>query len=167
VASRRTELVKEGVLCGRLHSRASAAAFGEEITGNMRAVDYRYNPIVRMSNIFIENGETSFDDLVAQCEDGLYLIGAKGGQSIGDLFSFGAQYGYKIEKGKITGLVRDINMSGNLFTTMKAILAVGNDFRLNESAGCGKGSVGPMQMMWASGHGGPHTLLEDIVIGGV
>lgn len=167
VAAGKSELVRQGILSGRLHSRASAEFFDEKPTGNMRAVDYRFNPLVRMSNIFVENGETPFDELLELCGDGLYLIGAKGGQTVGDLFTFGAQYGWEVKGGKKTRLVRDINMSGNLFTTLANVMAVGNDFVMNESSGCGKGSVGPMQLLSASGHGGPHILIDGIVIGGV
>lgn len=166
VRARKSPLVKDGTLVGRLHSRVSAAVFDEPVTGNMRAVDYRFNPIVRMSNIFIENGTTPFEELLEKCGDGVYLIGAKGGQTIGDLFSFGSQYGYLVRNGRLDRLVKDINMTGNLFDALASVMAVGNDFVMNESSGCGKGSVGPMQMMWASGHGGPHILVDGIVIGG-
>jgi TldD protein len=167
VASRKTPLVKEGILVGRLHSRETAAVFGEEITGNARALDYNFTPIVRMSNIFIEPGEASQEEMISSIKKGIYLIGHKGGQTIGDMFTFGAQYGYLIENGKISTMLRDLNITGNLFITLQNIMAIGKDFTMDESGGCGKGSVGPMQMLWASGHGGTAIMVKDVVIGGI
>ena len=56
VAARPTPLLKNGVLVGRLHSRRTAAAFGEPLSGHCVAEDYRYPPIIRMGTIFIEPG---------------------------------------------------------------------------------------------------------------
>lgn len=56
VRVRRTELLKNGVLVGRLHSRRTAAEFGEPLSGHSIAEDYRYPPIIRMGTIFIEPG---------------------------------------------------------------------------------------------------------------
>ena len=167
VAARKTLLIKDGELVGRLHSRETAAVFGEEVTGNARAVDYTFTPIVRMSNIFIEEGTSDVDEMISSIKKGVYMIGHKGGQTIGDMFTFGAQYGYLIEDGKIKEMVRDLNMTGNLFTTLQNVMAVGNNFSTCESGGCGKGSVGPMQMLWSSGHGGPSIMVKDVIIGGV
>ncbi|MCK4231419.1 TldD/PmbA family protein, partial [candidate division WOR-3 bacterium] len=81
VRTRRTELIKNGVLAGRMHSRETAAEFGEPLSGNMRAVGPRFTPIVRMSNIFIESGTSTFEEMVSSIDHGYYLVGAKGGQT--------------------------------------------------------------------------------------
>ncbi|MFH0887604.1 MAG: TldD/PmbA family protein [Planctomycetota bacterium] len=162
IASRKTYLIKEGVLNGRLHSRETAAEFNEPLSGNTRAADYQYTPIVRMSNIFIENGTSTFDEMISSIQDGLYLIGGKGGQTVGDVFTFGAQYGYIIKNGRLTQMIRDINLSGNLFTTLMSISAIGNDLKVGESGGCGKGG----QMLTGSGYGSPHIKIDSLTIGG-
>jgi len=161
----KTRLIAEGTLTGRLHSRETAAEFGEPLSGNMRAVDARFTPLVRMSNIFVEPGDSSFDDMVASIEDGYYLVGAKGGQTSGDQFTFGAQWGYRIVNGRIGPMVRDINMSGELFSTLEAISMVGDDLAFGERGGCGKGS--PMQTNRKSGTGAPHIKIDAVTIGGV
>jgi len=166
VPTRKTYLIKDGILSGRLHSRASAAFFGEPVTGNYRARDFTFNPLVRQSNIFVEQGETPFADMASDIRNGLYLVTHKGGQTIGDLFTFGAQYGYEITNGKIGALVKDINMSGNVFETLMNIDAVGNDLVHAESGGCGKTGFGAMQMLNKSGFGSPHIRVAGIVIGG-
>ncbi|MCD5408284.1 TldD/PmbA family protein [Candidatus Bipolaricaulota bacterium] len=162
----RTQLIRDGVLTGRLHSRETAAEFSEPLSGNMRAVDAFYTPIVRMSNIFIEPGPHSFQEMLAAVEDGYYLVGAKGGQTSGDQFTFGAQWGWRIRGGRLAELVRDINMSGELFSTLKRIRMVGNDLRFSERGGCGKGGIGPMQLNPKSGKGAPHILISQVTIGG-
>lgn len=164
VKTRRTELIKDGVLVGRMHSRETAAEFAEPLSGNMRAVGPEHTPIVRMSNIFIENGTSSFEDMVSSIDHGYYLIGAKGGQTSGDQFTFGAQYGYEIKEGKLGRLVRDINMSGQLFETLANISMIGNDLKFAERGGCGKGS--PPQLNAKSGKGAPHIKIERVTLGG-
>jgi len=160
-----TNLITEGVLAGRMHSRETAAEFGEPLSGNMRAVDAHFTPLVRMSNISIEPGESTFDEMISSIDDGYYLVGAKGGQTSGDQFTFGAQWGYRIEKGKLGPMVRDINMSGELFSTLQAISMVGNDQTYGERGGCGKG--GPMQTNRKSGSGAPHIKVDRVTLGGV
>lgn len=161
VKTRATQLLKNGVLVGRLHSRRTAAAFGESISGHCIAQDYRYAPIIRMGNIFIEPGTNSLDDLLERLGNGLYILDAKGGQTSGENFTFGAQYAYLIKNGKLGGMVRDINIVGNLYQTMQNITGVGDDFVLSPIGGCGKG-----QMNIRSCHGGPHILVKNVVIGG-
>jgi TldD protein len=164
VKTRRTELIKNGTLVGRMHSRETAAEFQEPLSGNMRAVAPKHTPIVRMSNIFIEKGNSSFEDMVSSIDHGYYLIGAKGGQTSGDQFTFGAQYGYEIKKGKLGKLVRDINMSGELFQTLANISMIGDDLKFAERGGCGKGS--PQQLNAKSGKGAPHIKIERVTLGG-
>lgn len=162
VRARRTYLLRNGVLVGRLHSRRTAEEFGEPLTGHCVAEDYRYPPIVRMGNIFIEPGSSNFEELLEELGDGLYILDSKGGETSGENFTFGAQYAYEVKNGKIGKLLRDINISGNLYKTLKDIYKIGNDFVLGESGGCGKG-----QLNIRSCYGGPHILIKNVVIGGV
>lgn len=158
----RTELIKAGVLTGRLHSRETAGKIGEEVTGNSRAKDYSFSPVVRMSNIYIDNGESTFDEMVASIDDGLYLIGAAGGQTSGNMFTLAVQYGYRIKNGKLSNMVKDVVINCNLFETLKEISAVGNDLTFSRSGGCGKAS----QILITSGKGSPHIKIDKITIGG-
>jgi len=162
VKARRVPLMKEGVLAGRLHSRRTAASFGEGLTGHCVAEDYRYSPIVRMGNIFIEPGSRTLEDLLSMLGDGLYILDHKGDQTSGENFTFGAQYGYVVKGGKKKEMVRDINISGNLYHTLKNIVATGNDLVFSQTGGCGKG-----QLNIRSCHGGPHILCNSVIIGGV
>jgi TldD protein len=159
---RPTVLMKNGVLTGRLHSRRTAAEFDEPVSGHCVAEDFRYAPIVRMGTIFIEPGKLSFDELLQKMGDGLYILDAKGGQTAGENFTFGAHYGYIVKNGKLAEMVRDINISGNLYKTLNDITGIGSDFELSKVGGCGKG-----QTNIRSCNGGPHILVNNLVVGGV
>lgn len=154
-------LITRGVLSGRLHSRRTAARFGEPLTGHSVAEDYRYGPIIRMGTIFIEPGTSTLDDLFLRLDNGLYLVDALGGQTSGENFTFGAEYGYEVKKGRLGKMIRDINISGNLYHTLQHIEGIGNDLLLSQLGGCGKG-----QTNIRSCHGGPHVLVRDVVVGG-
>jgi TldD protein len=162
VAVKPVTLMDRGVLTGRLHSRRTASAFGEPVSGHTVAEDMRFEPIVRMGTIYIKPGEMTLDDLLTELGDGLYLVDGKGGQTSGETFTFGAQYGFKVRDGKVGPMIRDINIMGNLFTTLQNIEAIGNDMELSERGGCGKG-----QLNIKSALGSPHILVRNMVVGGV
>jgi TldD protein len=164
VKVRPTALMKNGVLTGRMHSRRTAAAFGEPITGHCIAQDYRFPPIIRMGTIFIHRGALSLDELLSKLGEGYYVLDAKGGQTSGENFTFGAQFGYRVQGGKVKEMVRDINISGNLYETLKNIVALGDDFVLSKTGGCGKGAGSQTNIR--SCFGGPHILVNNLVVGG-
>ena len=161
--ARRNWLIRDGELVGRLHSRQTAAKMGEKASGNARAINYRFAPIVRMTNTGIDNGDTSFEDMIKDIELGIYACDAYGGQTQLENFSFSSGYAYMIRDGKIAEMVKDVILSGNLFTTLENIDAIGNDFKwLNTGGGCGKGSQFPLPV----GMGAPHIRIQNVVIGG-
>ena len=158
----RSDLIKNGVLVGRLHSRETAAKMGEQPTGNARATGYRYPPIVRMTNTFVEAGETSFEEMIRDVELGVYACDAFGGQTALESFSFSSAYAYMIRDGEIAEMVRDVILSGNLFVTLDHIDAIGDDFQwMRRGGNCGKGQGG-----LAVGIGSPHVRIRDVLIGG-
>ena len=159
--TQRTELVREGLLAGRLHSRETAVRMGEAVTGNARASSYRYPPIVRMTNTFIEAGTASFDDMISEIDLGVYACDAIGGQTMLENFSFSAAHGYMIRHGRIAELVRDVILSGNLFSTLQNIDAIGDDLAFSRLGTCGKGQGGlPVST------GAPHIRIQNVAMGG-
>lgn len=158
----RSDLIKNGILVGRLHSRETAAKMGEKPTGNARATGYRYPPIVRMTNTAIEGGETSFEDMIGDIKLGVYACDMYGGQTALENFSFSSAYAYVIRDGEIAEMVKDVILAGNLFTTLMSIDAIGDDFQWLQSGGtCGKGQGGlPVTF------GAPHIRIQNVVIGG-
>jgi len=161
VAVRKVKLMTNGVLTGRLHDRFTAAEMGEPVSGHAIAEDFRYAPIVRMGNIFIEPGTASLEELLEAMGDGLYICDAMGGQTSGENFTFGANYGYIVRNGKLAVMIRDINIVGNLYHTLNSVAMVGNDFILNESGGCGKGQTNIRSCL-----GGPSVFFKDLTVGG-
>ena len=90
VPASKTYLIREGKLVGRLHSRETAARMKEKATGNARAVSYRYPPIVRMTNTYIEPGVVAFDDMIADIKEGVYVKNWYGGTTSMEVFTFSA-----------------------------------------------------------------------------
>jgi TldD protein len=161
--ARRNWLIRNGELVGRLHSRQTAAKMGEKASGNARAINYRFAPIVRMTNTAIDNGDTTFEDMIKDIELGIYACEAYGGQTQLENFSFSSAYAYMIRKGKIAEMVKDVILAGNLFSTLDNIDAIGNDFKwMNTGGGCGKGNQFPLPV----GMGAPHIRIQNVVIGG-
>ena len=157
-----TQLIKDGVLVGRLHSRETAGKLGEAPTGNARCLDYHYSPIVRMTNTWIGRGTTPVRDLVANVSDGVYARNWLGGMTNGEMFTFSAGEAWMIRNGKLAEQVKDVTLSGNVFKTLANIEAIGDDFYWDESGGCGKGG----QSGLAVGCGGPSLRIKDVTIGG-
>ncbi len=163
VTAEKTYLIKNGLIAGHLHSRLTAFKMGTGSTGSARAINYRHPPIVRMRSTCIEPGNDTFDDMLRGTGQGLYCCKALGGGSSGDSFVFSPVYGYMVRDGKLCELVRDIELSGDLFKTLLNIDMVGDDFRLIEdSGGCGKRGQYPLPCSF----GGPHVRISDVLVGG-
>jgi len=159
----RSDLIKDGILVGRLHSRETSAKMGEKPTGNARAISYRFPPIVRMTNTAIEPGSISFKEMIKDIKLGIYACEAYGGQTALENFSFSSGYAYMIRDGQIAEMVKDVILAGNLFITLNNIDAIGDDFRwINGGGGCGKGGQFPLPVSFGS----PHIRIQNVVIGG-
>jgi TldD protein len=162
VPAARTYLVREGKLVGRLHSRETAAKMNESPTGNARAINYRHPPIVRMTNTYIEPGEITFDDMIADIKEGIYAKNWYGGMTSMEMFTFSAGEAYMIRNGKIAEALRPVVLTGNVFSTLKNIDAIGNDLDMNEGGGCGKGEQSPLPVS----NGSPHIRIQHCLVGG-
>ncbi len=160
VKGRKTYIIKDGILTGRLHSMETAGILGEELTGNARSMSGDSVPIVRMSSTYIEPRESIFEEMLEGIENGIYAVGAYGGNTELEMFTFSSQKAYKIQNGKIGPMLRDVVLSGNVFETMMNIEMIGNDLRLTPGH-CGKsGQTVPVCT------GSPHLRIKNVVIGG-
>jgi len=158
----RTYLIHEGILVGRLHSRETAAKMAEKPTGNARAINYLFPPIVRMTNTFIEPGSLSFEDMLGDTKEGIYVKDWYGGQTSLEMFTFSAGEAYMIRSGKLAELLRPVVLTGNVFVTLGNIDAIGNDLKMNQGGGCGKGGQSPLPMS----NGSPHIRIRQCLVGG-
>ena len=162
VPATKAYLIQEGKLVGRLHSRETAARMKENPTGNARAVSYRYPPIVRMTNTYIEPRDVSFEDMIADIEEGIYAKNWYGGTTSMEMFTFSAGEAYMIRNGKIAEALRPVVLTGNVFTTLKNIDSIGNDLDMNQGGGCGKGEQSPLPVS----NGSPHIRISRCLVGG-
>ena len=162
VPATKTYLIKEGKLVGRLHSRETAAKMNEKPTGNARAINYRHPPIVRMTNTYIEPGSASFEDIIGDIKEGIYAKNWYGGVTSMEMFTFSAGEAYMIRNGKVAEMVRPVVLTGNVFTTLKNIDAIGNDLEMNQGGGCGKGGQIPLSVS----NGSPHIRIRRCLVGG-
>jgi TldD protein len=159
----KTYLIRGGVLEGFMHSRETAARMGAEPKGNARAISYRYEPIVRMRNTYIDQGTVPFDEMIKDVDYGIYACDAFGGQTELEQFTFSAGYAYEIVNGKVGEMLRDVVLTGNIFETLKSIDRIGDDLQiLSSSGGCGKGGQYPLAVTLGS----PHIRIQNLTIGG-
>jgi len=161
VPAGRTVLIHEGRLVGRLHSRETAAKLGEKPTGNARAEDHRFAPLVRMTKTAVERGETPAADLFKGIKLGIYACGSRGGQTELGRYSFSAEEAFFIRDGKVAEPLRDVVLNGNIFDTLARVTHVGDDFALDSRGRCGKGGQSmPVSL------GGPSLRIDGVVVGG-
>lgn len=154
-------LIKNGILTGRLHSRETAQALGENTTGNSRAMNFEFEPIVRMTSTYIEPGTESIDTILKQCEGAIFVEGVKHGSGL-STFTIAPTRGYKIGKNGSKTPVRLTVISGTVFETLMNIEKVSKEFILHSSAlgGCGKMEQWPLPVA----DGGPYVVISEMQV---
>jgi len=163
VRARQKYLYKNGVINEFLHNRWTAKVFGVESNGSARAADYTSEPIIRMSNTYLEPGKLSFEELLEDIKSGVYIKSFME-WNIDDI-RWSQRYvgleAYLIEHGEIKGYVKypvlEITTEG-FYSNIEAV-----DRNLEFHAGtCGKGE--PLQgvPVW---FGGPNVKLKNIMLG--
>jgi PmbA protein len=138
VPSRRLPLIERGVLRGFLYDLETAARAGKRSTGHGRRGIFG-KPHIGSSNLVLgEYGErtTTRDPLGGGLLDGISdglviddLIGVGQGNVIGGAFSHPVALAYRVEKGEITGRVKDAAVAGNVYDLLKRIGGWGDDAR--------------------------------------
>lgn len=158
---KKTYIIKEGKLTGRLHSAATSAALEEPLTGNARAVNFGFEPIVRMTTTYIEKGNRPLEDIIAETDRGIFVDTIKHGSGM-STFTIAPARAYKIENGKITTPVKVSVITGNVFKTLAEVDAVSEEFELLSfvGGGCGKMEQFPLPV----GFGGPYTRVRGLTV---
>ncbi|MGD2248997.1 MAG: TldD/PmbA family protein [Candidatus Methanofastidiosia archaeon] len=163
VKSGKTIIIDKGVLNTFLHSRETAYTHNAALTGNARAWLYSREPAVRMTNTYIVPQDMSFEELLEEVRDGVYIQGSEGGNADKDgSFMVISSVAQKIEQGElIDEFYRGVVVSGNASKVLHGIHGVGNDttFVLVPSM-CGKAGSAFV------GQGGP-AVVCDLVVRGV
>ena len=113
-------------------------------TGACRRESYKYRPTTRMTNTFIDNGESTLDEMIKKTKKGLYCVSFAGGQvdPSTDKFNFTVSMAYLIENGEIKNLVKGAGLIGYGYEILNKIDMVGNDLELAPGVcGASSGSI--------------------------
>jgi len=154
VGTKKTTLVEKGVLKNHMQNRETSEIFNTVPTGNMRATNYRFMPLIRMACTCIGNGDQNVNEIIKDVKNGYYISNMKVPSIDMNRYNWNisCQYAQKIENGEITDLLRDVIVMGTAPEFFNSIDACGNDFTVRPITNCGKGD--PMQSMMM-GNGGP------------
>ena len=163
-ASGRTTLIEDGILVGYMQDRQNARLMGVAPTGNGRRESYAHAPMPRMTNTYMQGGDSNPADLVASVKDGIYAVGFGGGQVdiTNGKFVFSWTEAYRVENGKVGAPVKGATLIGDGATAMMQIRGLGNDMALDPGMGnCGKAG------QWVPvGVGQPTVLMDGLTVGG-
>ena len=154
-------IVKDGILTGRLHSALTSAALKENLTGNARAVNFEFEPIVRMTTTYIDKGPLTKEALFKGVKDGIYIEDIKHGFGM-STFTIAPSTAYRIREGKIAEPVMISVVSGNVMETLYHIDGISNEVETFSfvSGGCGKMEQYPLPV----GFGGPYIRVNHIQV---
>ena len=164
----RVHLIRKGILERPLGGAVSQARAAMPGVANARASGWNRPPIDRMANLNLEPGASSFDDMVASIEHGVYMQ-TNCSWSIDDSrnkFQFGCERGRMIRNGRLAEVVKRPNYRGISANFWRSLAAVG-DASTREVLGtpyCGKGE--PSQVIRV-GHASPACVFRGVdVFGG-
>ncbi|MGC8538187.1 MAG: TldD/PmbA family protein [Candidatus Micrarchaeia archaeon] len=140
VIGRKKIIIKKGMQNELLTNREYAAMLGTSSNGSARSSSYSVEPIVRMSNTYLQKGSATFEELVSEARDGIY-VKSFNGWNIDDTRSFSMYQGneaYMIRNGRIAEPVMNYKLETSTLKFWHAVDLVGKDFNLY-LATCGKG----------------------------
>jgi len=157
----RNVLIKDGVLLKFMTDILSAKQLKMERTGNGRRESFRYIPIPRMTNTFIDRGKDKPADILASTKRGLYVQSLSGGSvnPTTGVFNFTCREAYLIEGGKKTTPVKGATLVGNCLDIIQGIDAVGDDLDFGPGI-CGKGQAAEVTA------GQPTVRIRGLNVGG-
>ena len=128
------KIIDKGVLKTYLYNLKTAKKDGVESTGNGSRGSYKSPISIGPTNVYVEKGDKSLEELISSIDKGLYIINVEGLHSglneVSGDYSLSA-YGYEIEDGKIKRPVNQITIAGNFFETLMDIEAIGNDLEFS------------------------------------
>ncbi len=167
IPAQRVPMIENGILVNYLSSRETASRIGRPSTGAARADAWNHVPLVRMTNINLEPGTTSLEQLIGEVDDGIFLDTPKM-WSIDSLrlnFQFGTELGREIRNGKLGDYIKNPTYSGITPCFWAGCDAVGDrdTWKMTGIGSCGKGE--PLQFGVRIGHGAPVTRFRNVQIG--
>jgi len=166
VPAQSTAIVRQGDFVGYLMSRETASKLGKVSNGCMRATSWNRIPLIRMTNVSLEPGEWDLEDLIADTDQGIYMMTNRS-WSIDDRrynFQFGTEIGYEIKKGKLGRMLRNCTYTGitpEFWNSCDAICNQ-NHWTMWGTPNCGKGQ--PSQIAH-TGHGAAPARFRNVRVG--
>ncbi len=141
--TKKLELVTNGVLNTYLHNLKTALKDGVNSTGHASRGSYKSSIGISPTNLYIQEGQHTCDDILATIDKGLMIIDLQGLHSglnpVSGDFSLSC-YGYLIENGKKSKPINQITVSGNILTLFNDIEMIGNDLKFGLPSGSFVGS---------------------------
>jgi TldD protein len=164
--SYRADLIKDGLLVNYLSSRETAARIGKISTGAMRADSWMNLPLIRMTNINLLPGDKSFERILSEIDDGIYMDTVNS-WSIDDnrkYFKFGCEIGWLIQGGKLATPIKNPTYSGCTTDFWNKCMAIAdkNSYRIWGTPNCGKGEPGQNAR---TGQGASPARFDNIQVG--
>lgn len=124
------KLIDKGKLTSYLYNWKTANKDKVESTGNGNRASYKSSISISPTNLYVEKGDKSFDDVINSIDNGLYITNLAGLHSglnpISGDFSLSAS-GYEIIDGKISRPVNQITIASNLFEMFNNVEEIAND----------------------------------------
>jgi TldD protein len=166
VPAQRSFLIKDGLFVGYLTSRETASVLGQQSNGTMRADGWSRIPLIRMTNVNLEPGDSSLEQMIAETKDGVYMETNRS-WSIDDKrlnFQFGTQLAYEIVDGKRGRLLKNATYAGITPEFWNACDAVAgpSEWMVWGLANCGKGQ--PPQVAHVA-HGAAPARFQNVKVG--
>ena len=166
VPGQRVSVIDEGIFKNYLSSRETASELGQLSTGAMRADGWNRIPIIRMTNVNLEPGDWTLDEMIKDTDEGIYMETNKS-WSIDDKrlnFQFGTEVAYEIKDGSLGAMLKNPNYTGITYEFWRSCDAVGNEdeWRLWGLANCGKGEPGQVAHV---GHGAAPARFRNVKVG--
>lgn len=132
VAQRATRLIAGGEIENLLYDSRTAREAGAVSTGNARRASYRSGPGPGATNLVVDAGHATLEELFSEAGDGLYvtnLVGLHSGVNpVSGQFSVGAS-GIEIKGGKLAAPVREATIAGDLISALQGVRGVGGERR--------------------------------------
>ena len=166
VPAQRSPIIEEGMFRGFLSSRETASKIGQASNGTMRADGWQRMPLIRMTNVNLEPGEHSFEQMIGEVEDGIYMQTNKS-WSIDDKrlnFQFGCQIAWEIKKGKLGRILKNPTYTGITPEFWAGCDAIGDtsQWQIWGTPNCGKGQPGQVAHV---GHGAAPARFRNVRVG--
>jgi len=173
VPAQKTDIVKNGQFVGYLTSRETASQLRkihpnapERSNGAMLADGWNRIPIIRMNNVSLMPGEWTLDDLIADTDDGIFMLTNKS-WSIDDRrlnFQFGTELAYQIKNGKLGQMYKNATYTGMTPQFWAGCDAICNadHWHIWGTPNCGKGQPGQIAH---TGHGAAPTRFRNVQVG--